>query len=593
MAVSTDPAVSVLITEVRSLTRELQRQRLEREKKCIASRELKSNSLTYFSLWKRLFLQLRGIEADELVFIKACAYADPQIKRCGYQGLAFMDERPSAILMINTVMKDLESGSFYGDALAFLANCSDYPSRFNEISSHIKAVPEAHAHHTKYIVAKSKLQHELFFSMLSNKDAVLLAKLQVVLDHGDAEKLSQNDLMFLNDRVYSTRCKFTLIKLLRMYSALYKIGKFTVNGRLFEFLRSLVIDQATRATKQLDIGLSLESCRLLAETSNFCDRAEGFIFRLINSENPNSRHLAFGFAVEYDVMAELVVDRIVKLGAHHYSHLEILRSLLNKSNYKRIYKMRDEIIHYVVKDVIDLKKAEEVTTGLLTRIAELSDLEFLCKILVENPKIYKEIRNKTLLFPEQIRQLFKSIVQKDDIECFSIIYDMMPSKINDAGIVASLACRHLEILTGGEASARKLELLDELFDVLCVHGDIPENRALVTEAYRRACAEQLPHALKEKLLSGVLLFNLVLDSKRVHVEDDIFVEYSIADGRLQVTHEVECMRVFVRYNNELLELCMEPRGSGFAGTFLLGNEDTFALVVRVHDRCVEKRIVMH
>lgn len=549
MVIYVDPAISTLVAEIRGLEAGLQTRRIERERKCIALRESKENDFTYFNVWKRLFFQLRGVGVSELEFVKASASVDRRIKKGGYLGLMFIERPKHTLLMTNTILKDLENDAASGDALIFLSNCNDTNNKIPEVAGQIKQFSEKESNYSRSIVAKCKLKKEYQFSLTSGNDAVLLTKLQILLDGCQGDSLCENDTLYIKDRIYAAKCKFLTLKLIQLYLVLHRTGKLVVTERLFEHLKNAVVSPSTKAMKQVDIAISLESCRLLFESGNFCEKAEGFIFRLINSDNPNSRFLAFNFAVKYGVFAELVVERIIRLGAHDLFHLEILKALINRSNYRRVYHQREEIMHYVLKGDIDFDKAEHVSQNLLVRIAELSDFEFLCKVLCENPGIYKKIRNRNLLVMDQTRPLFRSIVLKDEIEYFLLIYDIMPSKTNDSGMVASLALRHLGALTSGHIDDNKLELLDSLFDVLCIYGDIGENRKLVLEAFQKALCRHAEHGLTEALLSGLLLFNLVLSPKYIYAGAGLFVEYHMGNEQITIRHadrvesvEVSCTR---------------------------------------------------
>jgi len=82
-------------------------------------------------------------------------------------------------------------------------------------------------------------------------------------------------------------------------------------------LKGTIASSSTKALKQIDIAYRWSRGKLLLESGNFCEKAEGFIFRLIASDNPNSRFLAFNFVARYGVFTELAIERIVKLGAHN------------------------------------------------------------------------------------------------------------------------------------------------------------------------------------------------------------------------------------------------------------------------------------
>lgn len=529
MAIEVDPAISMLVLEVTRLDADDRAARLERERKIIAAKELADSGPTRINAWKRLYLQLRGAPVSELEFVKACASPDRRIKRTGYLGLVFLEAPRHALMMHSTVCRDLQGGRCTEEALAFLANYNDHEQRLAELGAQIRPVPESARGYSRFIIAKSRLGGGAPFSVVSSSEATLLAKLQILLDGDALDGLSENELLYLREQIHVTRCKFTVMKLIQLYTRLHRRGLFSVDERLFAFLKGLLVGPTPKATKQIDIGLSIESCKLLFESNNFHEKAEGFVFRLISSENPNSRHLAFGFVSRYGVLAELAMERIVKLGAHHPSHLGALVSLIDRSNCRRIYKQREEIMHYVLKSTAGFGAAEAVSTRLLVRIAELADFEFLCKILSENPGIYKHIRGRGLLSMDHTGPLFRMIVQKEDTEFFQLIYDIVPPGLRDDALIASLACRHLAALSAGPADRRRLALLDGLCDVLTAHGNIEENRLLLREAHRRCITDGADAVLAEKLLSGILLFNLVLDKKYLHVDGANFAEYRI-DG---------------------------------------------------------------
>lgn len=538
MVVGVSPNISAFITETRRLEKSRQIIRLEQEKMKIASKEYISHDNTHFGIWRLLFVQLRNIAVNELEFIKAYASKDINIKCAGYLGLIFMDNPKHGVMLVNTLSKDLEDDKHIPLVLRFISNFND-SEKFVDLCSRIKNITENSGNYNAYIVANSKLKKTLDFAVFSRKDSVLFPKLQILLDENYFDQLNNNDLSYLRERIYVTNCRYTLLKLIQCYRSLCMNGLYSINEKLYEFIKDLLANPNSKTMKQIDLALSIESCKLLIETGHFSERAECFIFRMVNSENPNSRHIAFAFAKKYAVLSDLIIDRIIKLGLHLFSHLGRLLQLIDKTNYKRVYKQREEIVHYMLKNKASSLIAERISKCILTRIAELSDFEFLCKLLVENPKIYQEIRSKNLIAAEHARPLFKAILHKEDINFFPMIYDTMPSKILDDNYILSLASRHISILMNHYPNEQILGLFDNLFDILIIHEIKNKNRNLIVEVYCKAISQKAPSILIDKLLSGIMLFNLVLSTKLIEIEQGTFIEYQIVDGVVTVSYSKE------------------------------------------------------
>ncbi|KAI4291457.1 hypothetical protein PAPHI01_0731 [Pancytospora philotis] len=590
MAVFAEPGLSAFITGVRKLPVAQQKQRAAHEQKQIALREQRRSESLLLGLEKRLFLQLRGVDIAEFEFVKACASANSSVRRCGYHGLVQYERPACGILLVNTVSKQLQNRETRADALAFLCNYSGSRAGMGEIAEQIVVPQDREGTYASAIIAKSKIRPELHFHMHSQNERALLVKLQIVLDHKLHGRLSDNDVLYLKDRIFDARCGFLVLKLVQMYLVLLRSGKLAPGEKLLEHLRSLVIGPAVKSVKQIDIAIAYECCKFLCAADNFTERAEGFIFRLINSENPNSRYLGFSFSAQYGVLTELTVEKIINLGVRSGFYLETLVSLVNRGNCRRLYKQREEIMHYVLRDRIDPALASRVLCTLLTKITELADHEFLCKILYECPQVYGAVRERVLHSLEQIRPLFKIISGKEEIEYFQMIYDTLPSKTKDCALVASLATCHLRALTAGKASAEKTELLESLIDVLCIHGDLSENRKLLLAELQRMRSTGAAKELCGVILSGVVLFNAALETKYAYAGGGNWLVYSQSDDSITVEQRADAEDVSIEHDGASLQLLSRSTAADMATLVLQKPSTTGPFVLHAISKGVTRRI---
>jgi hypothetical protein len=591
MSSNVDPSVSLLISNVRNLHKSIQLNRLEDEKKIIAQRELKKIGSQCQNIWKKLYLQLRGIDVDEMDFVKASAAKELSTKRCCYLGLIYNENPKHTIMLLNTLRNDLNADQSLNDVLILLCNLNDREHKLIDIADLLKPVMESNKLYTKTLVAKTKYSEKLSFSMVSAKEIVLLSKIQIVLDHNLSSQLTENDRLYLKTQIFSLKCPFTKLKLVQLFLVLVKNHNFLLNEKIILFLKDAIISFDSKTKKQIEIALTIEIANLLVQSNNMCDKVDLFFFRMVNSENPNSRYLAFKFIAEHNILSEIAIDRLITLGVDLHFHVETLKRLINKNNYKSIYKRREEITHFILKDRVDFKKSDSLLLEIYERISEFADFEFVCKMIYTNPKLYKRIRNKNVIISDQSKSLFKKLMEKDEIEYFPIIYDIMPKKFKDDSTVSSLAFRHLNTLTGGGITDEKICLLDDLFDVLCSHGNIVYNRILVLETYKTALFENKSPIMINKLLEGILLFNLVLDEKYFHVSNSVFFEYVMKDHYVEIKFDKQEIQAIESLENDL-KACEPTANSCCDLAFVFKDYIAYNIKIKTYDESFIKMMKM-
>ncbi len=500
------------ISEILLLNKIDKEKRLEKEKMKIASKEYAYNNNTLAEISKLLFIQMWNIPINELEFIRACASNNLEIKKIGYLGMVAFENPQKGLLLLNTLSKDLQNPDFFSKILTFIGNFNGR-LKLDEIFSKMKPIDEESPHYLKYIIVKSKNKEKLWFSMFSAKNPVLYVKLQMLLQKNYFDDLTSNDILCLKEQCYFIKCKYTLIKLIQVYRILCSKEKIKIDEKLFEFLKKMILNLESKDNKFIDLALSIEVSKILIETNYFTEKAEYFIFQLINSLNVNFRYMGCDFAMKYGIFNNLLFEKITKSGINVFLNVRILLNLISKTNYKKVYKQREEIIHYMIKQNINLKIIEKIKKLILLKIAESADQEFLFKIIIENPDLYFYIRHKNILNIKNSRLLLGNIITSCNIYHFIVIYDIFPNNFYSNEYILELSNKHLEILLKKPNDPNIVFIIDGLIDILLYNGNKELNKKLLIDWYNHLLNQKLESILLERMKVGISLFNLISEQK--------------------------------------------------------------------------------
>lgn len=520
-----DP-VSLLISKVRSADSANILELMTYEMKKMAAARKKDGSSYRTEVWKKLYLQMKGAEVNPMDFLKATAELDPVLKRMGYQGLLRSRCTDYLVLMPNTLSRDLEAKTYADEALTFLCNIHDKHQVLAGIAFKAETSEDDENLYSKAIIAKSKYTDALPFAIASSKEIHLLVKLQVVLDRGTPQTMEDGDAEFLKSAVFDVKSSFTKLKILQALRKMVVEGT-VLNERLIRLLKDVI---AIPFRRHIDIGLAIEAARLLMLSRDLCGNAEDLVSRLVNSENVNCQHLGFKLVSEYKIIPDAAIARIIELGMLRKVHVDALMELVDSSNYKTIYKR----IRGLVNSIPCASCYRGSLDQVIYRLCDFGDQEFICKVLYENPKVYSYVKKKNLLIKEQSKRLFDRILYQENSDYFPMVYDLFPTRSRHHYGASALCLRHLNILIN-EQRKESIMKVDYLLDFMCINGNITSNRQMILDAFELFITK-MNASLIEKLISGVLLFNIILPTKLLHIRDAIFIEYAVEEKLIKIQY---------------------------------------------------------
>lgn len=542
MILDTDPSVSLFITDLRKVKNDTSQEYILNELKKLSAKE---DEISAVGLWKRLYVLNRFGIANSLDFIKACADTSLSIKRLGYQGVALLNSPKNLLLMQNSILKDSETPRFLPEVLSFISNLADEDKIMSEVVERISKPPEFTSAYLKYLIAKSKYENIIFFSLISDTEIKLFVKLQIILDNNLESQIDQKDISWLKLKFASIKCVFTKTKAMQLLRRLYRISRMDVDAKFAQTVRSFLIHPTTKSKKQIEVALALECIQFLILTRYFPERVEEFMFRLINSENPNSRYLGFKYASMYNLIPEVQISKIFEVGIQKRVCFDTLMKLINEKNAKMVY-------HKSSQTKID----SEVLKKILVRLCDFAEDELILKILLDHPEIYEDLGNKVP--KEHTGEFFKAIVKKESPKYFRLIYDLFPVKPKSDLFVAELGAKHfLKLMVEQEYRY----LLDALMDFLCIFGSPEMNRNHLLDV-----VESTNQSIFYRSLEA---FNMLLDEKLIFVGQMRFIRYqfensSTCDLRIKYPEEVD-IRVAEINKDCSNEVCFESYISDESG----------------------------
>lgn len=540
MSSNVEPAVSLLISEFRKIPAESKKSMFLLELKNMAAKGQGSDECIAQTLWKKLYLLSIGAKISTLDFVKGCGFPNLPIKRIGYQGIAMSKSSKTLFLLQNTVQKDIENELFCPDALIFISNVLDTNEIFKYIANKLILPSENSKHFAKYLVSISKYDSNRFFEMRSEKEINLYVKLQIISDQELEHKLTPPGIEYLVHSLNKTNCPYTRLKIMQILHNLVKAQKYTLNENTVTNLKTYVFGPNTRSKKQIEIGTCIQAIRLLLISSNDYDRINELVLSLINSKSLNSRYLGLKLAVEFKINQEITISKLIELGIKREMCFNFLFQLIDSKSYKFVYQNLEFLKECDQLTPEAVNKTEKDVLKLIKRSCDFGDQEFICKALYEHPKLYFNIRNGKLLSRDQCKGFFKMLLEESDMNYYLMIYDLFPVKNTSEKLVSEIAKKHLENLIQLD-DPNVFLVIENLFTFLCLQGSPTINRKVCLEVLNHEYLKIKDHRTFNKVIDGIGLFNLVLDSKMIHVENNEFVEYFV-DSDLEINYPQNLVR---------------------------------------------------
>lgn len=519
----------MLISSLRGLSAREREGRILREKRKIASSRETEPHVRHSNILKSIYMRLLSHRVSEIDFLNACESDVLRIKSAGYLGLMAMDSDEYVIMAINTIMKDLGKRETRNDALTAICNLGNDGLALSNLASHV--CPNGKGDfHKKALVAFFRLNPDAKVSVVGQDPSEVYVKAQIMVDASSrtgAIDLTENDVLFLVSLFIKSNDPFLKIKLLQVFGILHSKGLLALDRNLLNAIDAVVIPSRDKARLQVEIALAIEAVELLLKTGHPTPKADAFVLRLIESQNPNSRYFGLRMARRYKVHREIAIDRCIKLGLHRDLCLRTLVSLVAKGNHRSVYKRKEEIIFYMEKEGAAKQTVNMALATVFSKLAQYAKDDLLVRMYQEVPEVCLRTCFDKNVPKNCMLKLFNKISVTVNSRYFPLIYQLMQPGMKNEEFYSMIFERHLNILVIKASKGQELATLSRLLDCMLSFGIPSRNCDILVSKYREVAGEDDSEQVLDMFLNTIYLLNPRLEAQAIHVASGCFIFFSL------------------------------------------------------------------
>ncbi|KAM0671692.1 hypothetical protein CWI42_120130 [Ordospora colligata] len=530
MPIKIEPLLASFISSTRDLSGKNQEDAIIKERRRIACSNESEPHVRYSNILKTIYIQMLAYKINDIDFVKACDSGVQRIKSAGYLGLMAIDGSESIVMAINTIMKDLSSKESRNNALTAICNLNNNNLILDNLMRYVCPNNIQDPFHKKALVAYHKLHPNSKVNIVGKEHSDIYIKAQIVVDKfmrtGNIDA-TENDILFLISLFTKADDPFLKVKLIEIFGILHSKDHLSMNQAFINSMDAVIIPPKDKIRLQIEIALSIEATILLLKANKCTPKTEAFVFRLIESQNPNSRHFGFQIARVYKIHREIAIDRCIKLGLHNHECLKTLIALIGKSNHKAIYKRKDEIIFHMEKDTVSRKQINSAIAAVFSKIAIHAKDDLLIKIYQEVPEVCLSTPLDKNIPKDCMLKLFNRICITINSRYFPLIYQLLHADIKNENFYNVIFERHLNILAIKRSNPHEIETLGKLLDCMFLYGVPAQNREILISKYKEVQGYHDSIDILNMMLDTIYLLNVKTDDQVVHIFGKYFIYLSL------------------------------------------------------------------
>lgn len=528
MSSKTNTSLSIFISELRSKPKEIFYKNIIKEKRKMAL----NSELTVLKLLKLVYFLINNIDVDVMEFVKACASPILEIKKIGYLGLSISENDKILILLVNTLMNDLKSLESREYALNFICNININQKNYTDLSDYICISKNLDKNIAKCVVSKNKLTGINSMNIVGNTDKLIFVKIQIIYDKLCSNEnffFNENDLLFIISLYPTIKCQFLKIKLVQIYEKLFKMEKLIVTSKFYKELENDIIVSSEKFKPIKCIALAYEISRLFLMTSHITQKVEHFVFRLINSKNPNSRYMGFNLSIKFNFLTSKTIDRSIKLGINIKYSFKALHYLINKNTYNEVYKRREEIRFVLDKNRVLNEKSEKLFYKILIKIQKYFNDELYLKILYDYPNIIYYTNTLRTISETNKKEFCTKLLTQQHFRYFTVFYCFIHTDLINHEFYKEIFLKHLNIIIN-EKSTKKILVLEKLIFTFCkLNDDLNYYRDHLYNKYMEIFHTDINNVLLYYLKNGIILMNSKCSNKLIWLKHDKFISLTLKE----------------------------------------------------------------
>ncbi|CAD25942.1 hypothetical protein [Encephalitozoon cuniculi GB-M1] len=529
MSTRVDPLLAALISTLRELpVHEREKIILRERRKMVSSAETEPH-IRHSNVLKSIYMKMLSYKVNEIDFLNACESNVPRIKSAGYLGLMAMESDEYVIMAVNTIMKDLGRKETRNDALTSICNLNNDSMALANLTGHICPNGRGDPFYKKALVAFSRLNPDARISVVGQDSSEIYVKSQILVDiFGKTGRmdLTENDVLFLLSLFMKSDDPFLKVKLLQVFGILQSKNQLSLDKAFLDSIDAVIIPSKDKVRLQIEIALAIEAVEFLLKAGKSTPRAEAFVLRLIESQNPNSRYFGFKMVRKYKIHRDIAIDRCIKLGLHHDQCLKTLTSLITRSNHRAIHKKKEEMVFYMEKGNADKQMVNATLALVFSRLVQHAKDDLLVKMYQEVPEICLKTPFDKNIPRGYVLKLFNKICVTVNSRYFPLIYQLLQPWMGNDEFYTTMFERHLNILLARGKRDCEITTLMKLLDCMLNFGIPNRNRDILISSYGETLKKGGSEDILDMLLNTVYLLNVRLESQAIHVASEHFIYFT-------------------------------------------------------------------
>ncbi|ADM12516.1 uncharacterized protein Eint_110140 [Encephalitozoon intestinalis ATCC 50506] len=531
MSTRIDPILAAFISSFRELPIHEKEGRIIKERRKMTSSAEAEPHIRHSNVLKFIYMKMLSYEVNEIDFLNACESDILRIKTAGYLGLMAMESDEYVIMAINTIMKDLGKKETRNDALTSICNLNNDGMALSNLMGHVCPKGKGDPFHKKALVAFFRLNPGGKISIVGQDPSEVYVKSQILIDiFGKTGKvdLSENDILFLLSLFMKSDNPFLRIKILQVFGILHSKNQLSLDRAFLDTIDGVIIPPKDKVRPQIEIALAIEAVEFLLKIGKITPKAEAFVLRLIESQNPNSRYFGLKIVRRYKIHRDIAIECCIKLGLHHDQCLKTLISLITRNNHKTIYKKKEEMIFYMEKGGAGKKTVNDVLATVFSKLLQYVKDEHMIKIYQEVPEICLKMPLDKNIPKGYMLKLFNRICVTVNSRYFPLIYQLLQSGMENEELYTTIFERHLNILSVKRNGGWEISTLIRLLDCMLNFGSLTHNRNILIAKYKEILKEEDTSDILDMLLNTAYLLNTKLGDSIIHVVSEHFIYFTVS-----------------------------------------------------------------
>lgn len=508
------------------------------------------------SLLKRFLFALYNEETSPADFISACGISDVKVKRLAYLAAMLAKDTDLCIMMVNTLIKDLQNMFTMNYALKYICNFASRDEIFLQLRGTDFMNSSCTINYPKRMVAFYMLNSiDNNFKLVEVSSRYLGLKLQLLVDNHavvkSTLKVYDNDIQYLKKMFVQTREVNTRILILK-FLRIFQIHIDTLFSDGFVNIVEKAVGRAFSEDTYIILGLSYEAAKLLLTYFPDNQISNKFTLHLLGSPKDFYNICALHVVKQFGIQKLVTINFFIDKGLGRMEYLPYLLHLVDEETHVHVY---NQIERFRIRLIRCRSKKnfsdEHVLKSMIGKIFILSEEELKFAIMQSHYNYLQHINIENHFEKEKLCALYEYFSALNDISSFKITYQLICYlSVKDCTAIFK---QHLESIFMGIKfnEAMDISVIHALSEIMLKCGDLLDNYEILLLAYHKSSGLDLEDERLKVILELKEFLMLLFDHNKFIIDNDFLLWYaSSQENQFKKKFTIQTSN---RYNINILE----------------------------------------